>query len=66
MNEKRCPLCFGCGLRLFFNYFMPRAFGSCVKCGGSGKVLSEESPVINVVHSPAWLFDAPEGGEAER
>jgi hypothetical protein len=40
--SKRCPLCFGSGLRLFFGYFMPRAFGSCVQCGGTGTVELEE------------------------
>ena len=35
-RPKRCPLCIGTGQRLFFGYFMPRAFGECVQCGGKG------------------------------
>lgn len=34
-------MCIGTGQRLFFGYFMPRAFGTCVQCHGEGTI--EES-----------------------
>lgn len=48
-------MCIGTGLRLFFGYFMPRSFGGCVQCNGTGEVeeIEEGDPDIDQ-HGEGW------------